>query len=370
MKRVSFAHMGYSYLGFQQLVEDMGFEAIVPPHPSRATLDRGVTYAPEYACIPFKMVLGTYLEVLERGAQMIITSGGVGPCRAGLYGMMHQKILRNLGYDFEIFIFDPPLTGIWTFFLKLRRVLKTAGVSWLAFVDIVRRAWAKLKLLDELEQTATVIRPYEINKGETTRLFHQCLKLVEQARSMKEITAAREECISLLKNIPQDRTRRPLKIGIVGEIYVLLEPFMNLDIEKTLGEMGVITHRSIYLTQYTTTDVLSHGAQDVRQLAHPYLNQFVGGHGQNSVGETILYARNGFDGVIQVAPFTCIPEIVAKSILPRVSRDFGIPVLSLTIDEQTGRAGVETRLEAFVDLLRQRREQREAKRDAALLFGY
>ncbi|KYH30912.1 2-hydroxyacyl-CoA dehydratase [Neomoorella mulderi] len=370
MKKVSFAHMGYSYLGFKQLVEDMGFEAVVPPSPSPATLDRGVTYAPEYACIPFKMVLGTYLEVLERGAEMIITSGGVGPCRAGLYGMMHERILRNLGFNFEIFIFDPPLTGLWPFFIKLRRILKAAGLSWLAFVDVVRRAWAKLKLLDELEQLATSIRPYELKRGETTRTFHSCLKIVDQARTLQELAAAREECRQLLQNIPRDTGRRPLKVGIVGEIYVLLEPFMNLEIEKTLGEMGVVTHRSIYLTQYTATDVLARGAQDVRQLAHPYLNQFVGGHGQNSVGETILYARNGFDGVIQLSPFTCIPEIVAKSILPRVSRDLGIPILSLTIDEQTGRAGVETRLEAFVDLLRQRREQMEARSNAALLPGY
>ena len=370
MKKVSFAHMGYSYLGFKQLVEDMGFAAIVPPSPSPATLDRGVQYAPEFACIPFKMVLGTYLEVLEQGAEIIITSGGVGPCRAGLYGMLHEKILRNLGFDFEIFVFDPPLTGLWRFYIKLRRVVRGAGLSWPAFVDVVRRAWAKLKLLDALEQLASNTRPYELKRGETTRTFHDCLKIVDQARNLKEIASARQECQQLLQNIPRDPGRHPLKIGIVGEIYVMLEPFMNLEIEKTLGEMGVVTHRSIYLTQYTATDVLAHGTMDVRQLAYPYLNQFVGGHGQNSVGETILYARNGFDGVVQVAPFTCIPEIVAKSILPRVSQDFRIPVLSLTIDEQTGRAGVETRLEAFIDLLRERREQMEARPYAALLPGY
>lgn len=370
MKKVSFAHMGYSYLGFKQLVEEMGFEAVVPANPSPATLDLGVQYAPEFACIPFKTVLGTYLEVLNRGAEMIITSGGVGPCRAGLYGLLHEKILRSLGYNFELFIFDPPLTGLGPFFWKLRRVLKEAHLSWLAFIEVVRRAWAKLKLLDELEQMAAYTRPYEIKRGATTRAFNRCLEIIDRARSRKEIAAAREECRELLQSVPRDPERRPLRIGLVGEIYVLLEPFMNLDIEKTLGELGVITHRSIYLTNYTTTDVLAHGTEDIRQLAHPYLNQFVGGHGQSSVGETILYARNGFDGVIQLAPFTCIPEIVAKSILPRVSRDFNIPVLSLTIDEQTGRAGVETRLEAFVDLLRQRREQMEARSNAALLPGY
>ncbi|MDK2821855.1 MAG: hypothetical protein PWP31_1820 [Clostridia bacterium] len=370
MKKVSFAHMGYSYLGFKQLLEEMGFEVIVPDNPNASTLDRGVQYAPEFACIPFKTVLGTYLEILDRGAEIIITSGGVGPCRAGLYGLLHEKILRNLGYEFDMCVFDPPLTGLWTFFRKLRKILKETNISWLAFIDIVRRAWKKLKLIDELEQLAINIRPYEVKKNDTTRTFNQCLKIVEKARSLYQLDNAQMECRQLLNDIPQDRSRRPLRIGIVGEIYVMLEPFMNLDIEKKLGEMGVIAYRSIYLTNYANSDILSHGTMDIRRIAHPYLNQFVGGHGQNSVGETILYAKNGFDGVIQLAPFTCIPEIVAKSILPKVSRDFGIPVLCLTIDEQTGSAGVETRLEAFIDLLCQRREQMEAKNNESLLFGY
>ena len=71
-----------------------------------------------------------------------------------------------------------------------------------------------------------------------------------------------------------------------------------------------------------------------------------------------MYARQGYDGVIQLAPFTCIPEIVAKGVLPSVSRDLDIPIISFFLDEQTGEAGFRTRLEAFVDLLVRRREQR------------
>ena len=71
-----------------------------------------------------------------------------------------------------------------------------------------------------------------------------------------------------------------------------------------------------------------------------------------------LYAKHGFDGVVQLAPFACIPEIVAKGILPTISQEYGIPVLTIFIDEQTGKAGVQTRLEAFVDLLQRRRENK------------
>lgn len=49
-----------------------------------------------------------------------------------------------------------------------------------------------------------------------------------------------------------------------------------------------------------------------------------------------------------------MPEITARSVLSRVSRDLALPILSLSLDEQTGKAGTITRLEAFVDFLARR----------------
>jgi predicted nucleotide-binding protein (sugar kinase/HSP70/actin superfamily) len=88
----------------------------------------------------------------------------------------------------------------------------------------------------------------------------------------------------------------------------------------------------------------------------------IGGHAQETVGNTILYANKGYDGVIQIYPLTCMPEIVAESILPAVQRDFDIPVLTLIIDELTGEAGYMTRVEAFTDLLVQRKGGNEVGR--------
>ena len=63
--------------------------------------------------------------------------------------------------------------------------------------------------------------------------------------------------------------------------------------------------------------------------------------------------------MIHLSPFTCMPEIIAKSILPQVSKDLNIPVLSITVDEHTGEAGVITRLEAFIDLLKRNHQKGE-----------
>ncbi len=109
MRKVSFPHMGPSHVAFSMLLEDLGHEVVPPPTPSKRTLSYGTQYAPEFACLPFKVLTGTYVEVIEKGANTIVSSGGVGPCRAGYYGVLQEKILRDIGYDPEFIIFEPPL---------------------------------------------------------------------------------------------------------------------------------------------------------------------------------------------------------------------------------------------------------------------
>lgn len=353
--KVTFPRMGTSYIAFKHLTEHLGYETIAPPPPTSKTLDYGVKYAPEFACIPFKVLLGTYIEVLEKGADTIIASGGTGPCRAGLYPSLHEKILQDLGYKFNMIAFDQPLANLNDFTQKLKSLVKPSGFSWYQFAKLFKTSWKKLCILDDVEFLSHQVRPYEVEKGSTSKVFKDCLKIIDYAQTREEISEAKRMAEKILLEIPQDSVRRPLKIGIIGEIYVVLEPFMNMDIEVTLGEMGVQTHRSIYLTRWTKDNTIINREGSIKKAASPYLRRMIGGHGVNSIGETILYQQAGFDGVVQVAPFTCIPEIVAKSILPKISKDLNIPVLSLTIDEQTGRAGVLTRLEAFIDLLQQKK---------------
>jgi len=354
--KVSFAHMGTLTPIIEMIAEEMGHEVIVPHRPTSRTLALGAKYAPEFACIPFKIVLGTYLESLKRGAETMVSGGGYGPCRAGLYGELHRRILKDLGYDCRFIFFWPPLRKPTHFYRQLK-ALKGRN-SWRRLWHTVKRAYAKLAVFDALELMAQNIRPRELTAGSTSRAFEQAMGLMRPARSEAEIGKLGEEARELLRLVPVDENHRPLKVGIIGEIYVQLEPFANFYLEEKLGHMGVEAQRSIYLTSYTRHDVLStKGDMGSRRLAMPYLAQKVGGHGQNSVGDIIRYARMGYNGVVQLAPFSCIPEIVAKSLVPRLSREYEIPVLTLFIDEQTGATGVQTRLEAFVDLMEQRRSQ-------------
>ncbi|HLV10278.1 MAG TPA: 2-hydroxyacyl-CoA dehydratase, partial [Halanaerobiales bacterium] len=69
--------------------------------------------------------------------------------------------------------------------------------------------------------------------------------------------------------------------------------------------------------------------------------------------------ERGFDGVIHLKPFGCLPELITQSILDKISLDLDIPILSLSIDEQTANANTITRVEAFLDMVRYKKDRRK-----------
>lgn len=367
MPKLTFPRMGESWRTFKMLLEDLGNEVIVPPRPSKRTLDLGVRYSPEFACFPLKILTGTYLETIEMGADTIVTSGGIGPCRAGEYAMLHQKILADLGHNIKMVVFEPP--RLYPFnFIKNVYTLNRARVSIKGIIAHIKRAWRKLQALDNAEKLSHVVRPREISSGTTTRIYRKVLDWIDQAYTTEQIIDAETAALEALRNVPQNSEAEILKVGIVGEIYVLLEPASNLEIEENLGNLGIEVEKSMFLTGWTRDNTWTETTEGmtVKAAAEPYLPELVGGHGRDSIGNTILCAKRGFDGMIQLAPFTCIPEIVARTILPKVSRDFDIPVLTFFLDEQTGKAGMTTRLEAFADLMRRKKHYRQGR---GLLIG-
>ena len=76
-------------------------KVIVPPATTKRTIEIGSKYAPSFVCVPFKYNLGNYIEALDMGVNVLVQGGG--GCRYGYYGELQEKILRDLGYDFEFY---------------------------------------------------------------------------------------------------------------------------------------------------------------------------------------------------------------------------------------------------------------------------
>ena len=96
-------------------------------------------------------------------------------------------------------------------------------------------------------------------------------------------------------------------------------------------------------------------------MAKPYLMRDIGGDALECVSDVVFADKKGKDGIIHISPFTCMPEIMSQNIFPTMRGEHDIPILTLIMDEQTGKAGYITRLEAFVDLMRRKKRAKSGK---------
>jgi predicted nucleotide-binding protein (sugar kinase/HSP70/actin superfamily) len=353
--RVSMPHMGNLYIPLRALAQRLDLDFIVPPLTSQRTLSLGVRYSPEGMCIPFKLTMGNLIEAAEAGADTLLMPAGSGICRLGYYYKTQEQVLHDLGYDAEILclgISQRKLFGL----LELLKHLSN-NAPWPKIISAFRFGLAKLNTLDRIERAVQKVRPREQVKGTADRLFAQAVKATDQADDHHTLKRVQTDYLEQLDQVDRDDSAEPLVVGIIGEFYVLLEPFSNLDVEKELGRLGVEVRRSIFTSEWTKFSLFLNplGVNEKDRLhkaAMPYLKRDIGGEGWETVGEKVLHAKD-YDGLIHLAPFTCMPEIVAQNIMPSTKEN--IPVLTILCDEQLGKPGMLTRLEAFVDLLKHRR---------------
>lgn len=363
--------MGSSYVAFEALLRELGHEVIIPPKCSKKTLDLGTKYSPETACLPFKINVGNYLEAIEMGAEGIVIVGGTGPCRFGYYGALQAEILADLGIKAEIIILEPPKENAKLLKSQLRRLIAPRGLR--SLIKGVILAWEQLRALEILDNAALYARPRENKQGSTT---HAYAKAVSELRSENSVHAIRSTTRHWQQQITALATKNiePLRVGLVGEIYTILEPFVSLNILERLGDLGVEVYQIVSLYAWVRDHMLLnplhlYSNKPLLAKAHGYLSGWVGGHGLETVARTVMCGENHYDGVVHILPFTCMPEIIAQSILPQISNDYLIPVLSLVVDEHTGIAGFQTRLEAFVDLLARKKQQEVSYEQKASVFG-
>lgn len=355
--KMTYPHMGNAHIAIEALLQKLKLEVIPPPPISKKTLEIGTKFCPEFACLPLKITMGNFIEALDKGADTILMAGGWGPCRFGYYSQVERDILWDLGYHFDMVILEAPDSRVSELFRQLQALGQNVSV-WEAF-KALKFAWYKLQVVEKLERKLAYIHPRAWEKRRAENIYDQFLLEIKQIQDKDEIEALAQSCLASLDQLALSR-EEPLKIGLVGEIYTVLEPMSNYSIIRSLGRLNVEVDNSIYISDWLNDHLLgglvkkSHHRELV-QCARPYLNYFVGGHGLETVGSTVSYARQSYDGVIQLGPLTCMPEIVAQSVLKRVSSAEGIPCMTLYFDEHAGAAGIQTRLEAFTDMLKRKK---------------
>ncbi len=356
--KVTFPYMGNIYIPLRGIIRSLGCEVIVPPKPNRQILEIGTRLSPELMCIPFKMTLGNFVKALDMGADTVIHTGGSWSCRYGYYGRLHQNILRDLGYKFSAFVLRH---NELSFIYKKVRQLNEGSFSRTLnnIIKAICTGWFKSNLLELVEAESRRLRPYELEPGKVDQLLEKYSQKIDQTFSLTKLRKMKKEIMLDYNSIPADFSRKPIRIKVVGESYCMVEPFINFNLISKLGYMRVLVEPFITASSWVGFHSIRIGKSKqkfIQNLARPYWRYCVGGEDINSIGHTILASQQGFDGVIHLHPFACMPATVSQPVLNKISQDYNIPFLSLSLDEHTQEVGFYNRVEAFISVLERRRK--------------
>ncbi len=361
--QITFPHMGTTYIPVKTILEELNIEVVLPPKSSKRTFELGSKCSPEGICVPFKIIMGNIIEGIELGADTVFMLTGCGPCRFGIFHALEHEIIHDLGFNVEFITADrfSSLEGLKEFSQRLKKA--SPKNSYFKIMTTIRKGLTILDEVDYFHQLTNKIRPREINKGDVDLLYRQFEIDVRNSYGYENMIVLIKSYKKKLQEVEIDKDKVCLRIGIVGEIYTILENYINFNIEQKLGNMGIEVYRTTSASEFVREQLdfipfLHSEKKKIYKAAKPYLKIPIGGHAINTIGNMMLCKHDDFDGIIHLLPFTCMPEIVVRSMIPTIEKEQNIPIMTLVLDEMTGEGGYITRLEAFIDLIQRRREMK------------
>jgi predicted nucleotide-binding protein (sugar kinase/HSP70/actin superfamily) len=372
---------GYVLAG---VLRSRGVDAEALPMSDAESVELGREFTTGKECFPCILTTGDIVKKTreddfdpERGAFFMAQSNG--PCRFGQYHKFHRMVLDDLGYE------NVPL-------VVLDQTEEFSDHIEAFGPDFYRVTWELSLIVGFMQKMVREIRPYEINEGPTDRVFQQGVEeLAEVAEQEGDYNELASDIRRRLEAIPVDRSEQRPLIGIVGEIYVRSNAFANNFLVKRLEECGAqvvlppleewlnyiaADRREVawqkgeiwsfvkeWLTEFAARwsetkvaknfkDAIKHmpreaSIAEVLEKGSEYLHPAIKGEAVLSMGRAVEYAEHGFDGVINVVPFGCMPGAIVNSLLERYRKDHDMPVLKLDYDGMQ-QASEGTALEAFV----------------------
>ena len=367
--------------------ERCGVPAEVLPESDKTALDMSRKYVSGKECYPYLVTTGDMLRKVfsddfTPDTSAFFMPSGTGPCRFGQYHISHKLVLEKIGLK-DVPIFAP--TQDVTFY----RELSMAGR------DFSMTAWKGIIAFELLTKCLHETRPYEREAGDAQQLYKAYREKIYLALC-RDGKGNMEDLLMAMRNdfssLPRHKGQRPL-IGVVGEIFVRSHKFSNEDLVLKIEELGgevwlapveewlyyvnTISFRkalikkrwsdmmNISLKRYFQKRIEHRYGRcftgflktleepvtrEIMDNASPYVHESFEGEAVLSLGKVIDLVKNGASGIINAMPFGCMPGTIVTALLKAVSKECGIPCISIPYDGTESLATM-LQLEAFMQTL-------------------
>lgn len=293
-----------------EFFRNLGCETVLSPDTNRELLTAGSKLSIDEGCLSLKIYLGHVQWLLSRCDRIFVP-------RMANFGWVDTGIKRICCPRFEA-LHDVVRN---TFRADAERIL---GCQ-IDYIDVNR----SLGVHTEEHAFLELGRELGYSRGETVQAYRKA-KAADAARRAER--AAQQE--KLLCGAG-------LRILVAGHGYVVHDPYIGAPALRMMRKLGV---------QPVCADRLDRAAC---LRAGKELSPTVPWEVNREIFGAVQLCRNRVDGVVLMSAFPCGPDAMTNDMMVRLVKD--VPVLTIILDNQSGSAGLETRLESFVDILHFRR---------------
>lgn len=284
----------YKYQPFlHTFFEELGAELIVSTDTNKDILDKGVKYCVDEACLPVKVFHGHVASIKDQCDLVVI-----------------PRIMQLREREFIC----PKFCGL---------------------PEMV------VNSIPDIPQ-ATMTPIYATSKD---RLYNWAKITGKQVTNNRaRIQKAFDEAIHMQKQhkIGFNDCESTLRVALTGHPYNIYDTYLNMNLVRKLKRLGV---------GVVTEEFIGEDIKDL-EVSKLYKKPFWS-FARDNYSFTSHAAYKGIaNGIIYISSFACGIDSVVIELIKHNIGDF--PFLVLKIDEHTGEAGIDTRIEAFVDMLERR----------------
>lgn len=210
-----------------------GFNIDVMPAMDKECIDIGLRYVNNDACYPALIVVGQILKALQSGkydldnVSVLISQTG-GGCRASNYIGFIRRALKKANME------HIPVISVSTMGIE-----KNPGFKFTP--KLINGVIQGVLYGDLLMRCVYRVRPYELEKGSTEKLYQKWNEICKKAVTKGSISVFRKNVAEIVKefdNLPIDESLVKPRVGVVGEILVKFHPTANNDIVGLLEKEG------------------------------------------------------------------------------------------------------------------------------------
>ncbi len=327
------------FIAWKAFFDALKVESVLSDNTNKEILNIGLKYSMDDMCLPVKVYTGHVLNLLEKNLDYIFVPRIISvledtyscPKIMGLPDIIKNSLRRKKNINMLSLNTDIHATRaiIWRNYWKM-------GLS-LGFTS--------KEVLHALHEMRKVIKRVEKERA-AGKSFHR----VSNDFGLK----------LKIPDTKKEYTDEIVKIGITGHAYMIYDKAVNMDLFKKLNKLGVESVTQEMLSDDIILDesnkIAAKGVENLPKLVRWHL-------GRRTHAATFHFITDkSYDGVIHLSAFACGPGSVVSKLIELKSKEIGTnPLLQLNFDEHTAETALLTRLEAFVDILRLKREK-EKKR--------